>query len=108
VYGVLSYLVAQRTNEIGIRIALGATPVKVLRLVVGQGLALGVTGIALGLGGAFVLARLLSGLLYGVKSTDALTFAAVPLVLAVAVIFASYIPARRATRLDPVAALRSE
>jgi predicted permease len=108
VYGVLSYLVAQRTNEIGIRMALGATPVKVLRLVVGQGLALGLTGIALGLGGAFVLARLLSGLLYGVKSADALTFAAVPLVLAVAVIFASYIPARRATRLDPVAALRSE
>jgi putative ABC transport system permease protein len=108
VYGVLSYLVAQRTNEIGIRMALGATPVKVLRLVVGQGLTLGITGIAVGLGGALVLARLLSGLLYGVKPTDGLTFAAVPLVLAVAVLLASYIPARRATRLDPVAALRSE
>jgi ABC-type antimicrobial peptide transport system permease subunit len=108
VYGVLAYLVEQRTNEIGIRMALGATPVKVLRLVVGQGLALGATGIALGLGGAFLLARLLSSLLYGVKPTDTLTFTAVPLVLAAAVLLASYIPARRATRLDPVAALRSE
>jgi putative ABC transport system permease protein len=101
-------LVAQRTNEIGIRMALGATPVNVLRLIVGQGLALGATGIALGLAGAMLLARLLQGLLYGVKPTDALTYAAVPLVLAVAVLLASYIPARRATRLDPVAALRSE
>jgi predicted permease len=108
IYGVLSYLVAQRTSEIGIRMALGATRGSVLRLVVGQGLALAGTGIALGLAGAASLARLLAGLLYGVKPTDPVTFFAVPLLLAVSVILASYMPARRATRLDPVAALRCE
>jgi putative ABC transport system permease protein len=108
IYGVLSYLVAQRTGEIGIRMALGATQSSVLRLVVGRGLALAGIGIAVGLAGAAALTRLITGLLYGVKATDPVTFAAVPLVLAVSVILASYVPARRATRLDPVAALRCE
>jgi putative ABC transport system permease protein len=108
VYGVLSYLVAQRTGEIGIRMALGASPDSVLRLVVGQGLALAGTGIALGLAGAVSLTRLLAGLLYGVRPIDPVTFAGVPLLLAISVMLASYVPARRATRLDPVAALRCE
>jgi putative ABC transport system permease protein len=101
-------LLAQRTSEIGIRMVLGASPGSVLRLVVGQGLALAGTGIVLGLASAASLARLLAGLLHGVKSPDPVTFFAVPLLLAISVILASYMPARRATRLDPVAALRCE
>jgi ABC-type antimicrobial peptide transport system permease subunit len=108
IYGVLSCLVAQRTGEIGIRMALGASPGNVLRLVVSQGLVLAGTGIVAGLAGAFLLARLLAGLLYQVHPTDLFTFVAVPLVSAVAVIVASYVPARKATRMDPVAALRCE
>jgi ABC-type antimicrobial peptide transport system permease subunit len=88
--------------------ALGASPDSVLRLVVGQGLALAGTGIALGLAGAVSLTRLLAGLLYGVRPIDPVTFAGVPLLLAISVMLASYVPARRATRLDPVAALRCE
>jgi ABC-type antimicrobial peptide transport system permease subunit len=88
--------------------ALGATTGSVLRLVVGQGLVLAGIGIAVGLAGAAALTRLITGLLYGVKATDPVTFIAVPLVLTAAVMVASYVPARRATRLDPVAALRCE
>jgi len=107
-YGVISYSVAQRGHELGIRMALGAQPADVLRLVVGQGLALTAAGTALGLGAAYALTRFLASMLFGVKPRDPLTFAAVALVLAVVATAAAYIPARRATRVDPLTALRYE
>jgi predicted permease len=108
VYGVVSYSTAQRTHEIGIRMALGAERRDVLRLVVGQGLRLIGVGVTLGLGGALALTRFLSSLLYGISPTDPLAFVAVMLLLTASVMLASYIPARRATRLDPMVALRYE
>jgi putative ABC transport system permease protein len=108
VYGVLSYLVTLRTREIGIRVAIGAGPRDVLRLVLGRGLALSIGGIAVGLVVAVPLARLIGTLLYEVSSLDPLTFVAVPLVLSVVALGASALPARRATRVDPVTALKSE
>lgn len=108
IHGVLSYTVAQRTREIGIRLALGAHPGRVRRLVVRDGLMLAATGCLLGLIAAWGLTRGLASLLYGVAPTDPLTFAAVPLVLMIVAFAASYIPARRATMVDPVAALRGE
>lgn len=107
-YGVLSYLVNQRTREIGVRIALGAQRGDVLNMVVRRGLALAVAGITVGLGGAVLLTRLMQGVLYGVTSTDPLTFAAVAGVLLLVAVIASVIPALRATRVDPLVALRSE
>ena len=107
-YGVLSYLVNQRTREIGVRIALGAQRGDVLNMVVRRGLALAVAGITVGLGGAVLLTRLMQGMLYGVTSTDPLTFAAVAGVLLLVAVIASVIPALRATRVDPLVALRSE
>jgi macrolide transport system ATP-binding/permease protein len=108
IYGVASYSVSQRTREIGIRMALGAARHDVLRLVLRQGLALIVIGVAVGLGGALIVTRLLSSLLFGVRATDLTTFVTTALMLTAVAVLATYIPARRATRVDPLMALRYE
>jgi len=108
VYGVLSYGVAQRTGDIGIRMALGAEPGSVLRLIIVEGLVLIGAGLGAGTLGAALLTRLLRTLLYGVTPTDPLTFAAAVVVLTLTAVAASYLPARRASKLDPIAALRAE
>jgi len=106
--GVLAYSVAQRTREIGVRIALGAQSEDVLRLVVGQGMSLALAGIGIGLAAALALTRLLSGLLYGIGANDPATFAGIALLLVVVAAAASYFPARRASKVDPIVALRYE
>jgi putative ABC transport system permease protein len=108
IYGVLSYMVAQRTREIGIRMALGATASHVTRDVIWDGARLAGLGVAFGIAGALAGTRVLSSMLHGVGSTDAITFAAVSLVLTAVALFASYLPARRATKVDPIIALRYE
>jgi predicted permease len=108
IYGVIAYLVSQGRREIGIRIALGAMPRDILRLVLGQGTALTLAGVIVGLAGAFGFARFISSLLFGITATDALTFTAVPLLLIMIALLATYIPARRAARVDPVITLRCE
>jgi putative ABC transport system permease protein len=107
-YGLLAYSVARRRSEIGIRMALGARPGAVLQLVVGEGMKLALMGAALGIAGALALTRFLSSLLYGVTPTDPVTFVAVTLVLLGVALVACYIPARRATRVEPMEALRHE
>jgi ABC-type antimicrobial peptide transport system permease subunit len=107
-YGVINYLVAQRTPEIGMRIALGAVPRQVRTLVLRQGLTMGVMGVALGLGGALLLTRLLRTLLFEVETRDPLTFSVVPLVMLAVSALAAYLPAQRAARVSPLQALKSE
>jgi putative ABC transport system permease protein len=108
IYGVLSQRVSQRLQEIGIRVALGARRNDVLKMVIGEGLWLTLVGIAIGVAGSLALARFLSGMLYGVTATDPLTVAAVSFLLLLVALLACYLPARRATRVDPMAALRCE
>jgi putative ABC transport system permease protein len=108
IYGVISYIVNERTHEIGIRIALGAGKRSILRMVLGQGLGLAIAGGAVGLVGALIVSHLMAGLLYGVKPTDPVTFAGVALLLIGVALLACYIPARRAIRADPLVTLRHE
>ncbi|HEY6391430.1 MAG TPA: ABC transporter permease, partial [Bryobacteraceae bacterium] len=108
IYGLIAYSVAQRTHEIGVRMALGAARADVVRMVVRQGATLAAIGIVLGLGGAFALTRLLKTMLFGIGVTDSLTFAAAPLGMMLVVLLATFVPALRATRISPVVALRYE
>jgi len=108
IYGVMAYLVSQGTREIGIRMALGATQRDVLGLVVRQGMTLAISGLAIGLAGAFVLARLIRSLLFGVQASDPVTFAGISVLLAFIALLASYIPAQRAARIDPMVSLRCD
>jgi len=108
IYGVLAYFVTQHTREIGVRLALGARPADILGLVIGKGMGLVSAGMAIGLAGAFALSRWIASMLFGVSPTDAATFFALPLALGLFALLACYLPARRATRVNPMAALRYE
>jgi predicted permease len=108
IYGVMAYLVNQGTRELGIRIALGASPRNILSLVVRQGMALALAGVTVGLGAAFLLTRLIRSLLFGVDATDPITFAGIPFLLAIITLLACYIPAQRAARIDPLISLRCD
>jgi putative ABC transport system permease protein len=108
IYGVIGYSVAQRTHEIGIRIALGAEQRDILKLIVGQGMVLIAIGVGIGLALAFAATRVLKSLLFGISATDPLTFAVVVILLIAVALLACYLPARRATKVDPLEALRYE
>jgi ABC-type antimicrobial peptide transport system permease subunit len=107
IYGVISYSVAQRTQEVGIRRALGARHGDILRLVVGQGLGLTLSGVALGIGGALALMRVMTSFLFQTSPTDLAAYAGIAFLFVIVALVASYIPARRAVRIDPVRALRA-
>ncbi|HXR39822.1 MAG TPA: FtsX-like permease family protein, partial [Terracidiphilus sp.] len=107
-YGVVSYTVAERTRELGIRMALGAQRMDAMKLILRQALALAGIGIALGLGATFYATRVLQDMLYGVSARDPLTFGAVIALMLAVALLASYVPARRATKIDPMVALRYE
>jgi putative ABC transport system permease protein len=108
IYGVMSYSVTQRTHELGIRVALGASSKDVVRLVVGQGMGLAVAGVGIGVAASLALTRVMESLLYGVSATDPVTYVVISLVLGVVAVMASVIPARRASKVDPMVALRYE
>jgi putative ABC transport system permease protein len=108
IYGVMSYSVAQRTHEIGVRMALGARRSTVLALIIREGMLLVVVGLAIGLAGAFALTRVMSSLLFGVTAKDPITFVVVAILLSLVALIACYVPAQRATRIDPLEALRYE
>jgi putative ABC transport system permease protein len=108
IYGVIAYLVGQRSREIGIRIALGATPMRVVRLVIREGVLMTVLGLAVGLAGALAVSRLMGALLFNVEATDVITYVSVTTMLALVALAASFIPALRASHVDPVVALRAE
>jgi putative ABC transport system permease protein len=108
IYGVISYIVTERTHEIGIRLALGASRSNILRIVLRQGLGLAIVGAAVGLACALIVSHLMASLLYGVRPTDPLTFVGVALLFVAVALLACYIPARRAIRVDPLVALRYE
>ena len=108
IYGVMAYMVTQRTQEIGIRLALGVQTGDVFKLVVRQGLAPVFAGVALGLAGSFALARVIASLLFRVSATDPITFISLPFLLAAVALLACWLPARRATKVDPLVAIRRE
>ena len=108
IYGVMAFAVAERTHELGLRVALGATAGDVLRLVLGEAVALAAAGLAIGLGGAFATTRLMGALLFGVAPTDLTTFASMALAIVATALVASSVPARRAMRVDPMVSLRYE
>jgi putative ABC transport system permease protein len=108
IYGMISFSAKQRNHEIGVRLALGASRRGILRMVVGEGMMLALFGVLVGIGGAVILTRFIEALLFDVRATDPLTFGAVPLMFLVIAFVASYLPALRATKVDPVTALRSE
>jgi len=108
IYGVVSYLVGQRTQEIGIRLALGAQRRDVLQLILNHGMKMALVGVGIGVVAAFGLTRLMSKMLFGVSATDLTTFVSISVLLSVVALLACYLPARRATKVDPLIALRTE